>query len=110
MGTYGYFAKLANFTASSRKKSLIPFGLFSPGDNLEFLATTDPAQYITVTGTIDGTNPTFTIPSTTGMVITLFKNGVLQHQGIQYTLAGSTITFLDPYIPQTGDVVLAFVN
>lgn len=39
MGSPSYFGKLVNFTAGARKAALIPFGTFSPNDNLGFIAT-----------------------------------------------------------------------
>jgi len=63
------------------------------------------------TGTINGTtgsdgNPTFTIagvPSPPAQ-FGLTKNGIVMYQGTAYTLSTSTITYLAPYIPVTGDV------
>lgn len=99
---------LANFTGALRKKLLIPFGLFSPNDNLGFLMTVDAAAQLTVTGTVDGVNAVFTIPATTGLLYQIYKNGVLQEPNVMYTLVGNTITFLDPYVPQVGDHILAY--
>lgn len=53
-------------------------------------------------GTINGVNATFTLTQTPSTLL-LFRNGVEQLLGTNYTLAGSTITFLAGYIPQTGD-------
>lgn len=59
-------------------------------------------------GTVNGTNDTFTLATTpvsnTEMV---FVNGVLQNQGAgnDYTISGTTITFLSGAIPQTGDII-----
>lgn len=53
-------------------------------------------------GTINGVNVTFTlsqIPDT----LFLFVNGVYQTVGVDYTVSGSTITYLAGAIPQTGD-------
>jgi len=65
---------------------------------------------ITPSGTIDGTNPTFTLPSVPNPTdsLTLFKNGQLLYQGVGYTLTGSTITFESAYIPQSGDSIRAW--
>lgn len=38
MASPSYFGKLLCFQAAYRKNALIPFGLFSPGDNLSFIA------------------------------------------------------------------------
>ncbi len=59
-------------------------------------------------GTINGSNAKFTVqnlpsPSTS---VALYKNGVRQHAGIDYSLSGSTITFMTGSIPVTGDSLL----
>jgi len=60
-------------------------------------------------GTVDGTNATFALsyapaPSTS---LLLFRNGLLQKAGVDYTLAGSTVTFLAGSVPQPGDSLQA---
>lgn len=52
-------------------------------------------------GTINGINPTFTLSQDPNVLI-LFKNGQEQKVGVDYTLSGSTITFLVGAIPTTG--------
>jgi len=63
-----------------------------------------------LTGTLNGTNPTFTLPSnpSTGTV-TLYVNGIRQKSGSgnDYTISGSTITFEAGNIPLSGDVLTA---
>jgi len=63
-------------------------------------------------GTINGTNGTFTLPTTPTSTasIQLFRNGLLQQQlaAGDYIVAGPTITFNSASIPQTGDILLAF--
>ena len=57
------------------------------------------------TGAINGVNVTFTLPTTPGPVVLVFRNGLLQQGGgIDYTLSGTTITFTSA--PLTGDSVL----
>lgn len=61
------------------------------------------------TGTINGTNTTFTLANTpTAGTEDVYVNGVLMNSGAgnDYTISGGTITFLSGSIPQTGDVVL----
>lgn len=61
----------------------------------------------TPTGTVDGTNTVFTLAQApvTGKVM-VFVNGVLQKGASNdYSIAGSTITFLSGSIPATGDFV-----
>jgi hypothetical protein len=60
-------------------------------------------------GLINGSNLTFTlgqIPAPSSSV-QLFRNGILQKQGADYTVSGNTITFANPSVPQTGDLVQA---
>jgi hypothetical protein len=63
----------------------------------------------TPTGTIDGTNTTFTLSNTPApsASLLLFRNGLLQKAGVDYTLAGATVTFLVGSAPQPGDSVVA---
>jgi hypothetical protein len=61
-------------------------------------------------GTVNGTNANFTLqftPSTPASVL-LFKNGVMQTNGQDYTLAGTTITFTSKAVPQAGDTLSAY--
>ena len=64
----------------------------------------------TVAGTIDGTNHIFTLVSApfppAGLV--LFRNGIVQKQGFDYDLSGTTITFRTVAVPQPDDVLLAW--
>ncbi len=67
-------------------------------------------SYIAVTGTINGTNGSdgnaiFTL-ATIPAVLKLYRNGLLVDP-THYTLNGTTLTFLIPYIPVTGDTLLA---
>jgi hypothetical protein len=53
-----------------------------------------------------GFNVTFTLASTPGSVVLIFRNGVLQQGGgVDYTLSGNTIAFVSA--PLSGDAVLA---
>lgn len=69
----------------------------------------------TPTGTIDGTNATFTLASspvaanTGGRALTIFLNGLalLEGAGEDYTVSGATITFVATCKPQTGDKLRA---
>jgi hypothetical protein len=74
------------------------------------LATAGPAATFvddeTPMGTINGINDTFMLVNapSPGNSLKLYLNGLLQNYGVDYTLAGSTITFAAP--PQTGDILL----
>lgn len=87
------------------------------GSNLPAWATPSSTAFKTnvfneiPTGTINGSNDTFSLaqtPSPTGSLM-LFKNGMFQlvGSGNDFTLSGSTITFEAGNIPQTGDVIVA---
>jgi uncharacterized protein YoxC len=57
-------------------------------------------------GTINGTNLTFTLAATPSPAasLTLYKNGVLLTQGVDYALSGATVTFANTTVaPQVGD-------
>lgn len=72
--------------------------------------TVTDAENETPTGTPDGQLTVFTLaasPSPTASLM-LFRNGLLQTQGVDYTLSGSTITFLMGAVPQTGDLLRAW--
>lgn len=59
------------------------------------------------TGTINGVNKIFTLPTTPTAVALVFLNGLLQQSGggNDYTISGATITFNTA--PLTGSIVLA---
>ena len=59
-------------------------------------------------GAIDGANTLFTLASVpSGNTIALFKNGLREAAGVDYSLSGSTITFYNSALPQPGDVLVA---
>lgn len=60
-------------------------------------------------GTIDGANQVFTLtaPPVPESSLLLYRNGLLQKSGYDFTLSGNTITFVEAATPQTGDVLLA---
>jgi hypothetical protein len=64
----------------------------------------------TPTGTLNGTNATFTLanPPSPGGSLTLFRNGLIQSNSIDYTLSAGTITFNAGSIPQAGDILQAY--
>lgn len=61
-------------------------------------------------GTVNGTNPTFTlaIAPNPAFSLILVKNGATQKQGLDYSLSSGTITFESYSLPQTGDKLLAW--
>lgn len=96
-----YFGQLVNFTSTLRKHLLVAFGLFNADDNLGFIASADIIVPLTLSPPPDGENFVFTIPFGEGVPI--WRNGVLQLLGTHYTIAGNTLIFIQPYIPQPGD-------
>ncbi len=64
---------------------------------------------ITPTGTINGVNAVFTLPSVPNppASLVLARNGLVQASPADFTLSGNTITFAAAAIPQTGDTLLA---
>lgn len=106
---------LYNFTAATRKPNLIPFGYFSPGDNVSFIASSAAGINFSQTrlvGTIDGVNNIFTIGIPFTSVIAILRNGIVLDPLVSYALAGITVTFTDssPYIPQVGDDLGAIIT
>lgn len=103
-----------DFTLSSKTITFTNGALPHAGDTMSAyyrVAGTGPvAQFAdgeTPGGTINGTNLAFTLaaapsPATS---LRLYKNGMLQQQGSDYTVAGATVTFSSA--PQLGDAVTA---
>ncbi len=61
-------------------------------------------------GTVNGANTTFTLVSTpsSALTLTVYRNGVLLSNGVDYSLNGATITFVSSQAPQSGDVLQAY--
>ena len=61
-------------------------------------------------GSVNGTNPGFTLVNAPSPVtsLALFRNGVLQRLNVDYTLSGAAITFFGGAIPVTGDLLQAY--
>jgi hypothetical protein len=58
------------------------------------------------TGALNGVNTTYTLPQTPVGSVALFVNGLYQTPGVDYTLAGATITYLNT--PLTATESIAF--
>ena len=71
----------------------------------EWIYGTDPNVAVAPTGTQDGTNTVFTVPSTpaNGTDIEVFRNGVLCQPTVDYSVSGTTITFVAA--PSAADVI-----
>lgn len=60
-------------------------------------------------GSVNGTNTAFTLtyapdPASS---LSLYRNGVLQKQNLDYTISGSAVTFVSANTPQSGDTLVA---
>ncbi len=64
----------------------------------------------TPSGGVDGSNTAFTLAGAPNPAISLqlFRNGVMQRAGVDYSLASTNVTFLTGAVPQTGDVIQAY--
>lgn len=64
----------------------------------------------TPAGAVNGSNITFTLANTPSPAtsLDLYRNGLVQTIGVDYTVSGNTITFLQVAMPQTGDLLQAF--
>jgi hypothetical protein len=60
-------------------------------------------------GIVDGANPSFLVTSAPDPVgsLAVYRNGLLQKLGSDYTFSGRTIQFVEAAIPQPGDTLLA---
>ena len=60
-------------------------------------------------GVVDGSNVSFTLvsPPAPSTSLHLFRNGLMQKLGFDYTFSGSTIVFVGSATPQPGDTILA---
>lgn len=72
-------------------------------------AATPQTSWVTPTGTVDGTNAVFTIPSAPNppASLTVVRNGLVLSVGNDFNLSGTTITFVAGAIPQVGDTIRA---
>ena len=64
----------------------------------------------TPAGTVDGVNAAFTLAATPAPAasLRLYRNGLLQKEGVDFTLSGNTVSFLSGAVPQPGDILLAY--
>ena len=65
---------------------------------------------ITPTGTVDGINTIFTLPSAPNppASLELTVNGLTYKSGTDYNLSGATVTFLATSVPSSGSILTAF--
>ncbi len=99
-------ADLATINASLNSLTTQVTGLGASGTttNAAFVDAETPA------GVVNGSNSSFTLaqtpaPSTS---LNLYRNGLIQLSGLDFTLVGTAITFSSGSIPQTGDILQAY--
>jgi hypothetical protein len=58
-------------------------------------------------GAVNGINAGFTLANAPlpASTLALYRNGLLQEQGVDYSLSNSSITFLGSYVPQPADIL-----
>jgi hypothetical protein len=61
-------------------------------------------------GAVNGINAGFTLANAPlpASTLALYRNGLLQEQGVDYSLSNSSITFLGSYVPQPADILTAY--
>jgi hypothetical protein len=88
----------------------------NPGDCVKVDGTSGPCgagpAFIDgepLTGIVDGGNSVFTTSNAPDPAasLALYRNGILQKVGFDYTLTGATVTYLSGAIPQPADTLLA---
>jgi hypothetical protein len=64
----------------------------------------------TPAGGVDGSNTAFTLAGAPNPAISLqlFRNGIMQRAGVDYSLVSNNVAFLAGAVPQTGDVIQAY--
>ncbi len=100
----GLNASIANMASSISNLSTQVNSLASGTTNAVFQDAETPG------GAVNGSNTSFTLANTPGFPASLkiFKNGLLQASGIDYTLSGTNVTFTSNSTPKTGDILLAY--
>jgi hypothetical protein len=107
----------AGYTLSGAVITMDPIETPQPSDTLEAWyrlpsAGTDTIQFAeseTPGGAVDGTNGVFTleVAPLPPASLQVYRNGLLQKAGLDFSLSGNTVTFLPVAIPQPGDVIQA---
>jgi hypothetical protein len=99
-----------NFEAAARKRNMHDFGLMAKGQDLSWIA--DNAQGFTVPSILPIGGGAYTlvdannVPIAASLGARVYVNGLRQYGGLAFTLNGSTLTFLAPYIPASDDRIL----
>lgn len=104
-GQQGYTNDML-YTGTNQMKIKVGNGVDTWND-LDFFPASAINTELTITGTIDGVNDTFTCSS---VPIQIFNSGRLAYLTDDYTLSGTTVTFNPASIPFIGDKLKAFGN
>jgi hypothetical protein len=104
-----------DYTVSSRNIVLAPGNALAIGERLQAWYRLPPTGTPAVdfvdaespAGVINGVNAVFTLAGTPlpASSLRVFRNGLLQKEGVDFTVAVNTITFTPVAIPQLGDIV-----
>jgi hypothetical protein len=64
----------------------------------------------TPSGTLDGVNSAFTLSQVASppSSVAVYRNGLRMSAGVDYSISGSTLSFLNGQTPQAGDILLCF--
>jgi hypothetical protein len=99
--------RFRNFTAASRKPHMIQFGMYAQGASLDVIESIIGTP-IGVTGTQDGSNTTFTVSLAFDTSLTdVLRNGLHQFSPGDYSLSGTTLTWVVPPEADDSIVILA---
>ena len=103
MATSANWGKLVSFVAGLRKPALIPFGYFSPNDNISFIAgvgSSAPTPYFPTQapgGIVASATNTFTFTFSPGAIV---YNGTTLFPPTDFTVSGVTVTM--PLVVEAG--------
>lgn len=102
--TQGLNLLISNLTSTVNSLSNTVGNLSGGATNANFVDAEVPS------GTVNGTNATFTLNNTPSAPsdLYLYLNGILQINTVDFNLTGSVITFSSSEIPHTGDELLAY--
>lgn len=96
--------RFRNFMSASRRPNMHAFGLFPASQDLDWIEAHGLEMTMgTVTGTVNGTNATFTVDEMPANV-RVWVNGLKQIETVDYswTALTGTIVFTSGSIPMTG--------
>lgn len=100
----GLSTSLTNLTNTVNGLTATVNTLTTSGSSAVFVDSQSPS------GAIDGNNTVFNLASSPSPVssLALYRNGLLQASGVDYTLSGAVVTFLSGSTPKPSDVLQVF--